>query len=236
MGCKKFAAASFAVALLAAGSAQAQLYFRADTGYSKSTSADFHDNDPNLFIICGDPACNTPGKLDDFGNAFILSAGVGTRFNPSVRGDVTLGYRKYKLDDSDAALTPVKYTADIASLALMANAYYDFPAGGFTPYVGVGIGASQNKLGTVSFNDGAGFGGSLPGDTKTNFAFAIMFGAGIPLGQSLILDVGYRYFDMGEVKAKSGGDVTINGVVVPPPYPGATGNLRAHELTIGLRF
>lgn len=231
----KFSTACFLVMLCAAGAAQAQLYFRADTGYSRSTGADFRDNDSSLNLICGDPSCQA-GKFDDFGSSIILGAGVGTRLNPNVRTDVTLGYRKYKLDQSDSGVPPAKFTADITSLALMANGYYDFSTSGVSPYVGIGIGVAQNKLGTVSFDDGAAFRGNVPGDTKTGAAFAVMLGAGIPLGQSLVLDVGYRYVDLGEVRSKTDAAVTVNGVVVPPPYPGATGHVRAHELTVGLRF
>ena len=225
----------FLVSLCAAGTAQAQLYFRADTGYSKSTGANFKDNDPNLNLICGNAACQS-GQFDDFGGTVILSAGVGTRLNPNVRTDVTLGYRKYKLDQTDNGAPPTKFTADIKSLAVMANGYYDFSAGGVKPYAGIGIGAARNNLGAISFDDGAGFRGNVPGDTKTGFAFAVMLGASIPLGQTLVLDVGYRYTDLGDVKSKTNAPVTVNGVVVPPPYPGATGNLRANELVIGLRF
>src|SRR5882724_2862899 len=108
----------------------------------------------------------------------------------------------------------------------MANGYYDFSANGVSPYVGIGVGVAQNKLGTVSFDLG-GIAGNVPGDTKTGVAFSIMLGASIPLEQTLVLDVGYRYIDLGEVQSKAGGDLTAGGVVtggaIVLQYPGATG-------------
>ncbi len=233
---RMMALGSFLAALAASSAAQAQLYYRVDTGYSKSTGADFKDKDLNLFLICGDAACNTPGSLKDFGSSIILSAGAGYRFNSNVRGDVTLGYRPtYKLDQSDASSPPTKFKADVKSLSLMANGYYDFPMTGWTPYLGAGLGFAQNKIGTVSFDDGAGFKGTVPGGTKSGFAWAVTAGAGIPLPNNLTLDVGYRFIDLGKVETAAG-DVIVNGTVAPPPYPGATGKLRAHELTVGVRF
>src|SRR5262245_42092980 len=101
---RTFVAASIALlavlAPLSSPSAQAQelragalppspIYGRLGIGYSKSTGADIHDNDPNAGAICGDPACNTPGKLKDVGGGFALQAGVGYRYTPMFRGDLT---------------------------------------------------------------------------------------------------------------------------------------------------
>ena len=226
----------FLATLVAAGAAQAQVYWRVDSGFSKSLKADIKDQDPSSFLICGDAACNTPGKLDkDVGSSIILSGGVGRRFNPNMRADVTLGFRGgYKLDDSDKSVPATRFKADVKSLALMVNGYRDFPLAAWTPYVGAGLGFAQNKVGTISFDDGAGFTGTAPGGTKTGFAFAVMAGAGIPLG-GLTLDVGYRFISLGKIESSSS-DVVIGGAVVPPPYGGVTGKLKAHELTVGLRF
>ena len=225
----------FVAVLAAAGTVQAQLYWRLDSGYSKSLKADVKDS--NLVLICGDPACNTPGTLDkDVGSSTILSGGVGSRFSSNMRADVTLGYRGgYKIDASDQGVPAARFRADVKSLALMVNGYHDFSLAASTPYLGAGLGFAHNKVGTVSFDDGAGFRGSVPGGTKSGFAWALMAGVGIPISGSLTLDIGYRFIELGKIETATG-DVIINGAVVPPPYPGATGKLKAHELTIGLRF
>jgi opacity protein-like surface antigen len=233
---RMIALGSFLTALAASSAAQAQLYYRVDTGYSKSTGADIQDKNFALDgIICGDAACNTPGKLKDVGSSIILGLGAGYRFNSNIRGDVTLAYRpSYKLDASDGSSPPVKFKADVNSLSLMANGYYDFPMAAWIPYVGAGLGFAQNKVGTISFSDSTGLAGTAPGGTKSGLAWAVMAGAGIPLPNNLTLDVGYRYIDLGKLETASG-NVTVAGFGTFP-YSGAAGKLRAHELTLGVRF
>ncbi len=227
---------AFLTALAASSVVQAQVYYRLDTGYSKSVGADIKDKNFAVDgIICGDAACTTPGSLKDVGSSIILGGGVGYRFNPNMRGDVTLGYRPtYKLDASDASSPPTKFKADVKSLSLMANGYYDFPLTSWTPYLGAGLGIAQNKVGTVSISDSTGLAATAPGGTKSGLAWAFMAGAGIPLSNNLTLDVGYRFIDLGKLEIASG-DVTVAGFGAFP-YSGATGKLRAHELTVGVRF
>jgi opacity protein-like surface antigen len=224
----------FFTAFAVTGPAQGQLYYRVDTGLSKSTGADIKNKDSKS-LICGNAGCNTPGALDkDVGSSIILSGGVGRRFTPNMRADVTLGYRGgYKIDDSDKDVPARHFKADVKSLALMANVYRDFPLAALTPYVGASLGFAQNKIGTISFEQ-AGARGTAPGGTKTGLAIAFMAGAGYPLPGSLTLDVGYRFIDLGKIESGTG-DVIVNGVV-SGPYAGATGKLKAHELTVGLRF
>jgi opacity protein-like surface antigen len=224
------------LAVLAAQTAQAQVYFRADSGISFSEGVDFKDSDPNTFLICGNQACSQPGKLEDFGNAFIFSAGLGYRVGAHARADVVLGYRRYYLNMSDAGAPPAQFTANVQSLSAMLNAYIDFPSGAWVPFVGAGVGQAKNKIGTLSFDDGAGFQGNVAGGTHSGRAWAVMAGAGFPVAGGGTIEFGYRYVDLGKVETAAGASVMVNGVVVPPPYPGASGNLRAHELTIGVRF
>src|SRR5882672_8933866 len=203
------------------------VYYRLEAGYSVSTGADLKDKDfANSGIICGDPACNTAGKLKDVGNGFVLNAGVGYRFGTNTRGDLMFGYRRFSLDQTDASTPATRFKADITALTAMANGYLDFSSTGFSPYIGVGVGVSQNKVGTVTFDDGAGFAGSVPGGTKTDFAAAFMAGVGIPM-QGWVLDIGYRYISMGKL------DVPADSST---GYDGATGKLMAHELTLAMRF
>ena len=165
--------------LMAAGIAQAQLYWRGDIGYSWSTSADIQDkNFPLDQGICGNAACTTAGKIDDVGNSFLLSGGVGWRFNPNLRADGTLTYRGwYKLDSTMPDGTAFK--ADVKSWNLMANGYWDFPLAWGAPYVMAGIGYASNKVDTVSaVNSGITL--NVPGGTTGDFAWALGGGVGLP--------------------------------------------------------
>ena len=221
-----------------AQSAQAQLYWRADLGYSVAADAGLRDkNFATDGLICGDAACNSGGELKDIGNSPVLSAGVGWRIDPNWRADVTLAYRGgYKLDDADAL--PSNYKADITSTNLMLAGYYDFNAGWGRPYLGAGIGFASNKIDSV-VNSGGALGSTtvtVPGGTKTGFAWSLMAGVGFPLNPSLTLDLGYRYVDLGKIESDSGA-ISCAPVACPGfTYSGMTGNLRAHELTVGLRF
>jgi opacity protein-like surface antigen len=231
-----------AVTLLASASSvvQAQLYLRADLGYSWSRNADIKDkNFPLDQGICGNAACTVPGKLKDVGDSAILGGGVGWRLNPNVRVDGTLAYRGwYDLDKNDAANT--KYKADVKSWNLMLNGYYDFAAKGVSPYVGAGIGWARNKVDSIKATNPIAPGVTItaPGGTKSSFAWALMAGVGVPLNPTMTLDVGVRYTDLGKLETNSGGLTAAAGAVVVPAgtYSGAKGNLRAWEFTVGLRF
>jgi opacity protein-like surface antigen len=225
------------IALAAAGTAQAQIYWRLDTGYSISTGADIRDkNYAANQVINGDPVANVPGKLKDVGPAFVLGTGVGTRFTPVLRGDVTLGYRGYKLDSTDGADSNFK--ADLKSLALMVNAYYenDSASGSWKPYIGAGFGVAQNRFGDFTGTNSAGGTFTGPGATKTGLAWALMAGFAVPISKVRMLDFGYRYIDLGKIETIAGTIIDSGGNPVTTTFDGLTGKLRAHELFVGVRF
>jgi opacity protein-like surface antigen len=177
---------------------------------------------------------NVPGKLKDVGTAFVLGAGVGQRFTSVLRGDVTLGYRGYKLDAMDGAGSNFK--GNLKSLALMVNAYYenDAPSGSWKPYIGAGLGMAQNKFDAFSGSNSAGdtFAGS-GGETKTGLAWGLMAGFEVLMSKTYTLDFGYRYIDLGKIEIPAG---TLDAEGIPVSYDGAAGKLKAHELFIGVRF
>jgi len=223
-------------ALLAVASnlAEAQIYWRADAGYSWSMNADIHDKNftPGGLGICGDLACSTPGKLSDAGGSGLLGAGVGWHLSQNFRVDGTATYRGwYSLDETDGAGTHFK--SDVKSWSVMANGYYDFPLAWGGSYVGAGIGWAQNKVasGTAS-NSGITF--DAPGGTSSGFAWSLMAGVGVPVSSTLIADFGLRYIDLGKVETDAG-NISLGGVPVYN-YSGAEGNARAWEVTVGLRF
>ena len=233
-------AALAAIILLAASiPAHAQMYWRLDTGLSKTMAADFRDkNSAGNGVICMDlsPAsCSTPATLDDVGSSAILGAGVGYRFDANFRGDVTFGYRGgYALSGSDGNGT---FKSDVTSAVVMANGYYDFRASGVTPYAGAGIGWAQNTMSqivqTLNFFPGST---TTPGGKTSGVAYALMAGVAIPFS-GWILDIGYRYIDLGKIEGDAGnGTVTGPGFASTFPYSGAEGRLKANELTIGVRF
>jgi opacity protein-like surface antigen len=224
--------------------APSPLYLRADIGYSWSKDADIRDQSstPGSFLICGNGPCDTPGSLNDIGDSYVIGAGVGYRVAPNIRTDLALAYRGgFDLDQSDAGAPPTTFRGKIRSWALMLNGYYDFDAGGpWKPYVTGGIGVARNKVKTISATNPAA--ATLPalfsnfqlaGDTDTSFAWTLGAGVGYTVSPGMTLEVGYRYVDLGDLKIPS---QTVQFNPGPISYPGAKGELKSHEVTVGFRF
>lgn len=229
-----------ALLLAAASVAQAQLYWRVDLGASFSTNTDIQDNNfqgnnfPAAPGICGNAACTVPGQIKDVGTSGILSGGVGWRFSPNLRADGTIAYRgQYKISETMPDATT--FQANVHSTSIMANGYYDFALARAKPYLGVGIGVSNNWVDDLKITSG---GGSTAvkdqGGRSWQFAWAVMAGVGVPISPALTLDLCVRYADFGDLQIDPGG-LTTNKVTVGV-YGGANGKLRAWELMVGLRF
>jgi opacity protein-like surface antigen len=225
--------AGAAALLAAAGSVQAVDYFRVDVGHSTSTGAGIRDRNFTLDgVICADAACTTAGSIDDVGNSAIFSGGLGWRFGTDWRVDATLAYRGgYNLNASIPDGTTVK--GDVTSLSAMLAGYRDFSLSWGKPYVGAGIGYAKNEVSDLKFGSG-GLTSDAPGGTKSGLAWAVMTGIGLPISPSLTLDLGYRYTDLGKL-ASGSGNVTLGGVAVGT-YQGFEGRLKAHEISVGVRF
>lgn len=223
-------AAFVAVAVFAAHAAHAELYGRLDVGYSKATDAGIKDKNFDLDgLICGgDASCPTGGELNNVGESPVLGAGIGWRFGRSVRADLSFAYRDgYRLDDTDAGSK--LFRADIKSTNVMLAGYYDFGADRLRPYLGAGAGWARNKIGPITTTS-AGLTEELPGGTWSGFAWSVMAGLGVRLVGSVTFDLGYRYVDLGKIETQSAD--LAPGVT----YSGASGKLRAHEISLGVRF
>lgn len=219
---------------MAAAPACAQTYWRLGSGISKPLNAAVKDRDFQTGMgICADFFCSAPGQADHVKASPILEAGIGYRFTPSLRGEAMFSYRvDYSLDAPDPS--NALYDADIRSNVFLLNGYYDFAASGnLQPYLGLGVGWAQNRMGTLkqSFPLGGNFFNALSGGKKNNAAFALMAGVGIPQG-SWTLDIGYRYIDLGKIESGT----IYTSLFSSFPVSGLTGKLRAHELTVGTRF
>jgi opacity protein-like surface antigen len=237
-------------ALNAAGAASAQVmskalsagpYFRVEAGYAWGRDAELRDENSSLGVICGNAACSVPGKLNDIGNSSVFGAAIGYRVHPKIRAELALGYRPgFELDDADAHAPPTSFKADIRSLNVMLNGYYDFDAAGpWKPFVSAGVGYARNKLKTIAAtNPGAGTANlanfSMAGDTEGSFAWSLGVGASYAYTNRVSLELAYRYVDLGNIKVPP---QTINFIGFgPSQYGGAKGDLSAHEVVLGLRF
>ncbi len=181
-------------------------------------------------------------------NAFFggvgLGCGSGSR---GFRGEVMLNHtvnRKFQgtpnnfvINESfgGGASTPTPFIdpmhTSIKSTTLMFNAYKDLGSfGGFTPYVGAGVGVSYNKMGETFFTDNPYLLNRIEGNSRTSLAWSLMAGVGYQVSDRAILDLGYRYMDYG--KATSGKVDNTNSI-----NPAVRiSDITAHEVKIGLRY
>jgi opacity protein-like surface antigen len=219
-------------------------YLRGDLGVGAaslgSEKSTFAGSTPDGFAV-------NEKHLDD--SAF-AGVGAGYQFNNWFRADVTGEYRtsqRYQAIESytgvicDQSYTGYDtYNGSIQSSVFLANGYVDFGHwGGWTPYVGAGVGVSYNHVasltdvgaGSTAWN-GAGNGGLgwAPDKTTGSFAWAAMAGVSFDITHNLKLDINYRYLDMGD--AVSGPiKCTESCAAETQKY-----HLASNDVRIGLRY
>ncbi|GAX62735.1 opacity protein and related surface antigen [Candidatus Scalindua japonica] len=150
---------------------------------------------------------------------------MGYRFNKSFRTDFTISRRwDFELGEADAAGT--FFEADIKSTAYMFNGYYDLPVklARFRPFVGVGVGIAHNDLDDIDWIFPP-FSGEIPGGRETDFAWQVMAGTTFKVNDRFALDLGYRYYDAGDIVKDAGLDDT--GLWLTGP---AEGDMQSHEI------
>lgn len=184
-------------------------YLRGDLALPFSQSADLSQ-------------AGVPFSSEKIGKTRGLGVGVGYYFHDTIRGDVTLDYRR---DTDVSGITgAATHTADFSNTVVLANLYYDMLGReGFAPYLGVGLGFSYNQTDGRTITPG---GVQTGGDDNTSFAFAAMAGFSYRLQDNWLLDAGYRYLYLGDAHTSIGvapGALDIDGI-------------EAHELRIGMRY
>jgi opacity protein-like surface antigen len=161
------------------------------------------------------------GATSRFDNSYVAGAGLGYRFLPFFRSDITFDYRG---DFHDKAFGDAKFK----NWSAMANGYFDFNLPflrPLIPYIGGGVGIAQNKVDGTTVTVTGGQVNSITGSNKDQFAWQAMAGASFYFNPTLALDVGYRYFHGGKAE---GGAVT--------GFPSRTGDFNTHEIIGALRF
>lgn len=181
-------------------------------------------------------------------NTWLLEVGAGCGSgSQGFRGEVSIGFRGTR--DFDGVPTiyegtlvgqPVGTTpgdiddpihTSIKSHTMMANLYYDFGLiRGFVPYVGAGIGAAYHKVDEVYFTENPALVNRIEENQNLTFAWSLMAGVGYQLSPNAILDLGYRYIDMGHARS---GRVDSAGFANPAVR---LDDLTAHEFKVGMRY
>ena len=166
------------------------------------------------------PFANPTGSKLGTGMTGSLGVGIKTSW---LRTDVTIDYAS-PMKYEGTIVAPGDTTAKIQATTALANGYLDLGTWyRVSPYIGAGAGVAY-----VRTSDYAGPAPPLSGDTSKkqwNFAFAGMAGVTFPISHNILIDIGYRYLNIGDVKTGSDafGAMTFK-------------NVAAHEARVGLRW
>lgn len=172
-------------------------YLRADVGYLPASSA-------------GLSYAGLPTGIDVSGAGWSLGGGIGYRFAPFLRGEVSLAY----LALGSASLAPAGPGVGASATVGLASLYWDIiTLAGFTPYLSAGAGFAIDTLDAPS--------GLGPAGNQWEFAWSAGAGLSFAVSDGLSLDLGYRYLDLGS-----------------PAYAGglALTQSTAQEVRFGLRY
>jgi opacity protein-like surface antigen len=140
-------------------------------------------------------------------NGFTVGAAVGTQLAPGLRGEFELSYLRSKLSgvgiDENSSL-PASGTVN--QTYFLMNIWKDFNLGVVQPYIGGGLGVGFTSFGNGVVDDS---GSSDDLSSKTGVGIAGQFGVGarMPVSDSLMIDVGYRYKSIVDamITGKNGG-------------------------------
>ena len=160
---------------------------------------------------------------NDLGNGVTASIGAGIKSN-WLRTDVTIDYAspvKYQGTVAAAADT----TAKIQATTALFNGYLDLGTWyRITPYIGAGAGVAYARVFDYVSTAAPPFSGDTS-KTQWNFAWAGMAGLAFPISHNILVDVGYRYLNIGNL---SSGSDALGAMEFR--------NVAAHEVRVGLRW
>lgn len=179
-----------------------------------------------------------------FDSAPFYGVGVGYQWNDWLRTDITAEYRGsadfHALDrfNNGGVYNTNQYTASKSEWVALFNAYVDMGTWwGITPFVGAGVGVAWNTIDHFrDVNVIAGGGGWADSNTTTNLAWALYAGAAYHVTPNLILELSYRYLDLG--KAQSGTLQNLDPTFVSgnPKAPVTFNNITSNDVMIGVRY
>lgn len=187
---KKLLFMGAAMAVLAAGSAQAQddwrkgLYIKGGAGWNHTQDQD----------ISG----GTEAELDE---GVGLTGAVGYDFG-DMRTEMEVTFRKNGVDGLSAGASLPSPDGDMQSTAFMANGYYDLPVGGpVKPYIGGGIGVAH-----VNVKDYSTAGTTVADEDDNVFAYQAMAGMEYAVNNKVDLYTEYKYFATEDVDFGGGAE------------------------------
>ncbi len=184
---KKFLMTASAVAMIAAFSTPAQA--ECDGWYAALRGGMVkHDMSGDT----GKTGMTDAIKIDD--DLLMISGALGYRYQ-HWRGEFEFVWRDYVEGDD-------QYTTEkFKTYSYMLNVYYDLlPYNWWTPYVNAGIGLTQLKF--TSFDKSNPAATNMYGNLDPlNFTWSVGAGLSLKVTNRFNVDAGYRYYDMGGIRA-----------------------------------
>jgi opacity protein-like surface antigen len=228
-------------------------YLRADVGVARPDFSGFSQADLS----------QNGGYFEStsIGTQPTFAIGIGRSLHQWLRIDLTGEYRSRShlnaYDNLTADVLPLpgdvlqantRYSGYLSSGVGLANMYIDLGNWrGFTPYIGGGIGFARNEISglhtaTIGSLTDAVTGAVItqatsatsPDHSQWDLAWALMAGFSYDLNDSMKLDVGYRYIDLGGSVSSSSGP--LNCICGAIGQPLQIHDLSANEFRVGLRI
>ena len=193
------------------------------------------------------------GYTESVSNGMVTGLSLDYAFNDRFSVELTGGYRfglrlqgfEYQRQHQSGRSLPagVETKSKVTSLSLIPALKVSFPVSAVKLYglAGVGIAWNTTSDSKISYSNGSSeITGSFADKTSSGLAYTAGVGVSYNATEQLVLDLGYRFADLGEFK---GGDGTATGTFGPlsqtfaVPAPDARHPV-SHEiaLTIGYRF
>ncbi|MBL0225123.1 MAG: porin family protein [Geobacteraceae bacterium] len=231
----------------------ADVYVRASAGVDWLKNANFSDDKDGVNPALFGDGTGTNGKpygaYGDFDTYAFVEGAVGLRLQPWLRTEFSLTYRPdmhYSGQANFTGLTgPQPVSGDAESLSGLANLYLDINGlpgvslGRFQPFVGGGIGFATNWQDEMTYKfpqlPPKHTYSIVPSGDRTDLAFMLTAGTGFELTKHLILEISYRYTDLGRAQTNVG-TMQMDGSVTSLVIAGTSAPLRAHGMLMGLRY
>jgi len=182
----------------------------------------------------------------DYETGLGISGRLGYAMASGLRVDAEIAYRENDVKGStflatngvnDFTARDDGATGHARSIALMANAYYDFlNSSGITPYVGGGIGAANvgGKY-TSSFEPITQHANTID-DSDWGFAAQAIGGVSVALSSSLSLVADYRYLKVFDISTFQAQPTTPANPLFAAANIGGRGDYENHTVMVGLRY
>ena len=212
-------------------------YLRGDIGMTNQKFKGLHQR---LYDV---PGTTVEAVGMGWDSATFFGLGVGYKFNEWFRADFTGEYRgKSNFHGSDhvtfnGGRGVDNYSGSKSEWVFLGNAYVDLGTWWcVTPYVGAGIGGA--KVNIIGFRDDGfnnfGISTAYAADaSKFNVAWALHAGLTYKVTQSMSIDLGYRYLDMGS--GTTGATRAFdNSFVNGGPF--TFNHITSHDLKLGVRW